>query len=287
MEKNDFEAANTDLAQASQLDPKDPWVHYYLALSRNSEAHHSGEAVRGLSNIMQDLRAVTDWNPEFAEAYNMMAMARFDGGGFHAAQDAILPAIRLSPRNENYLMNLALIYLAEKKWDDATALLTHLKASENSQIAKIARKDLEDLPTLKKYGILPQADSEVAKNSEAPATGATAPKSLPNKSTAKETVETEDTASESSPEPAPEPQPDKRPIKSIKGLLKSVDCTKAPAALLTVSSAGRTMKLRTPDYASVPIIGEDKFACEWKDRRVAANYKAGGQADGDLVSLEF
>ena len=34
------------------------------------------------------------------------------------------------------------------------------------------------------------------------------------------------------------------------------------------------------------VIGEDQFSCEWRNRKVAVNYKAGGAGDGDLVSLE-
>ena len=37
---------------------------------------------------------------------------------------------------------------------------------------------------------------------------------------------------------------------------------------------------------SLLLIGADEFSCGWKNRPVAVNYKAGGKADGDLVSLE-
>ena len=46
------------------------------------------------------------------------------------------------------------------------------------------------------------------------------------------------------------------------------------------------MRLRTDDYKSLLLVGADEFSCEWTDRGVIANYKAGGKADGDLVSLE-
>jgi len=44
--------------------------------------------------------------------------------------------------------------------------------------------------------------------------------------------------------------------------------------------------LRAADYKSLLLIGADQFSCDWHDRQVDANYKAGGQSDGDLVSLE-
>jgi hypothetical protein len=46
------------------------------------------------------------------------------------------------------------------------------------------------------------------------------------------------------------------------------------------------MKFRTADYKSLLVIGEDSLSCEWKNRKVAVNYKPGGAADGDLVSVE-
>ena len=56
--------------------------------------------------------------------------------------------------------------------------------------------------------------------------------------------------------------------------------------MLTVNTGKKTVKLRTEDYKSLVVMGVDEFSCDWKDRPVAVNYKAGGKADGDLVSLE-
>ena len=46
------------------------------------------------------------------------------------------------------------------------------------------------------------------------------------------------------------------------------------------------MRLRTDDYKSLLLVGAGDFSCGWTDRAVIANYKAGGKADGDLVSVE-
>jgi hypothetical protein len=78
-----------------------------------------------------------------------------------------------------------------------------------------------------------------------------------------------------------------RPAKFFQGRLVAVDCSKSPAAILTVSSGGKTMKLRTPDYKSLLLIGADSFSCAWNDRSVSVNYKPGGISDGDLVSVEL
>src|SRR5258705_10242609 len=160
--------------------------------------------------MMQDLRAVLDWNPEMAEAYSMLAMARVEGGGVNSAMEAMRAAIQLSPRNEGYLLNMAQIYMAGKKWDAATGLLDRLKASQDPQIARAARKNLEDVPTLKKYGLMPQQTVTAAKaeNSPSAVTSPGAPKS----GTAKEeNPEEEDEvgASQAKPVSAQPPAPDK------------------------------------------------------------------------------
>jgi len=66
-----------------------------------------------------------------------------------------------------------------------------------------------------------------------------------------------------------------------------VDCSKPPAALVSVSRGGKILKFRTPDYKSLAVIGAADFSCAWKGIPVNLNYRAGGKADGDLVSIEI
>jgi Flp pilus assembly protein TadD len=274
MEKKEFEPATEELSKASELDPRDPWVRYYLALVKYHAAQSSGQEVHGLSNMIQDLRAVLDWNPNFAEAYNMLAMARLEGGGVNSAMQSIREAIQLSPRNETYLLNLAQIEMAGKKWDDATALLERLKGSQNPQIARVARKNLNDLPTLKKYGLLPQAEA-------APQPAAD------TKSTSAQNSQPGDDSAEEHPPAAPvEVQPDQRKVQFLKGKLVKVDCAQTPTAILTVAAGPKTLRLRAENFKGLTLIGADAFSCDWKNRPVSVNYRAGGKADGDLVSLE-
>jgi hypothetical protein len=80
---------------------------------------------------------------------------------------------------------------------------------------------------------------------------------------------------------------DKRAPKFFRGRLVGVDCSQSPAAVLTVASGGVVLKLRTPDYKSLLLIGADTFSCTWNDRSVSVNYKPGGVSDGDLVSVEL
>jgi tetratricopeptide (TPR) repeat protein len=272
MQKRDYDDAFEELASAAELDPADPWVHYYLALAKYQQATETGNPIQGLANMMQDLRRVTDWNRDFAEAYNMLAMAQLQGGGLHAAADSMRPAIQLNPRSETYLLNLARIYLEGKKWDDATALLDRLKSSHDSQIARAAQQHLHDLPMLKKYGIPPQENPQAAaaptpvlsNNTEDAYAGAEPPESAPA-----------------------EAGPDLRKTQFLRGTLLGVDCSQPPAAIVKLSGGGKTLQLRTEDCRSLLVIGAGAFSCDWKNVAVQVNYKAGGKANGDLVSLEI
>jgi tetratricopeptide (TPR) repeat protein len=298
MQKKEFDSAVEEFNKGAELNPKDPWLHYYLALVRLRAAQSAGRSTEGLPNVMQDLRLVVDWDPEFVQARSMLAMAQLEGGGVHAAMDSMRATIQLAPRNQTYLLNMAQIYMAGKNWDAATALLERLKTSPDPQIAKSATEQLEGLPMLKKYGVLPQAETKPQPAGAAPPSSSPASSATPSSSTAKTPAATQPKAQAQSPQsdevsvdqpeqvPAP-PQPDKRPIQFLKGKIVSVDCSHAPSAILTVSGGAKVLKLRTDNYKSLMVMGAEDFSCEWKGRTVAVNYRAGGTADGDLVSVEL
>jgi tetratricopeptide (TPR) repeat protein len=305
MEKKEFDRALEELNAGAGLNPKDPWLHYYLALVRARAAQAAGSATEGLPNMMQDLRLVLDWDAEFAQARSMLAMAQLEGGGVHAAMDSMRVAIQLAPRNQGYLLNMAQIYLAAKSWEAATALLERLKDSSDPQIAKSAREQLEGLPMLKKYGALaqsepkPQPQGTAAAAASSAASSTSASSSTASSSTARKPAEPQPKTQAQNPQPAEEadtdhpdqppapPQPDRRTILFVKGKIVAVDCSQAPSAVLTVSAGAKVLKLRTENYKSLMVMGADEFSCDWKSRAAAVNYRAGGKADGDLVSVEL
>jgi tetratricopeptide (TPR) repeat protein len=273
VQKNDFAKAYEELNSAVELSNSDPWTRFGLAQA----AYHSGEKaarVQGLANMMESLHIVIDEFPDFAEAYNLLGWARLTGGGGNAALEAMKTAVQLSPRNEEYQLRLARSYLAAKKFDEATATLERLKLSQTPEIARAAKKDLNDLPFLKKYGVSPQEEAAAKDNNvEAP------PKQAkPSKE------ETDDEAPAKADSPAP--AIDKRPVKFLKATIVSVDCSQDPVAVLAVSQGTKTLKLRTGNYKSVLVIGAKGFSCEWKSVPASLNYRAGGKLDGDLVSIE-
>ncbi len=265
LDKKEFSQAAEELGNAAALDPHDVWNRYYLALLKYRTAQTNHEEIGGLANMMIDLKVAIDWYPDFAEAFNMLAMARIEGGGAASALESMKQAIALSPRNEQYVLNLGQVQEAGKKWSAAQEIFEGLKSSNNPQIAMAAKHQLDELPTLRKYGISPSAPKRTAQASPF------------------DELEQEAQKRAQAPDPT---VPDKRPTEFRKGILTSVDCSKAPVATLTVNTGARSMRLRTSDYKSLLLIGEDQFSCDWRNRKVAVNYRAGGAADGDIISLE-
>jgi tetratricopeptide (TPR) repeat protein len=267
MDKKEFPQAAEELGNAGALDPRDVWIRYYLALLKYKTAQTNHEEIQGLANMMIDLKVTIDWYPEFAEAYNMLSMARVEGGGTASAMESNKAAIALNPRSEQYVFNLGQISEAGKKWDAARAIFERLKSSSNEQIAAAARHQLDELATVQKYGVSPSTPKRAAQSSPFD--------------------ELEEEAQKRAQAPAEPTEPDKRPTSFLKGTLISVDCSRTPSAVLTVNNGVKSLRLRTANYKSLTVIGEDEFSCEWKNRKVSINYRAGGTADGDLVSVEL
>jgi hypothetical protein len=272
LQHSEFEAAAQELGDAAALDQHDMWIRYYLAVLKYRIANAKHADIQGLPNMMQDLRAVLEWYPELADAYDLMAMARKVGGGPVAAMQAEHAAIQLSPRNQEYIYHLAEIYIEAKKWEAARGLLERLKTSRNPQVAAESREQLSLLANEQKYGL---------------STATTTPKLSPQSSPFD--VLEQDAAKRAATAQATQTLGvgDRRAAKYLQGRLVSVDCSQSPAAVLTVTSGSTVLKLRTADYKSLVLIGADSFSCSWNDRSVSVNYKTDGLSDGDLVSMEL
>ena len=272
IQHGEFDEAAEELENAAALNPHDMWIRYYLSLLKYRIAQSKHLEIQGLANMMQDLRAVLDWYPEFADADDLLGVARTEGGSPVAAMQAERAAIQLSPRNEQYVLHLAEIYLTGKNWEAAKALLERLKASGNTQIAATAREKLGQIGNEQKYGMSSAAGTAAG-----------------NLTTQKSPFDAlvQDAAERAAAQTKSEAGPDKRPSQYLKGNLVAVDCSQSPAATLTIASGARTVKLRTGDFKSLLLIGADQFSCEWRDRSVSVNYKAAGRGAGDLVSLEI
>jgi tetratricopeptide (TPR) repeat protein len=288
-----FDAASEELDKAAELDPRDPWIWYYRSVLKYRKSQAAAQEMQGLANMMQDLRAVTDWYPDMADAYNLLGMARVEGGGINSALEAQRQAIALAPRNVEYQFNLGQIYVAAKKWEQAREIFTRLKESPDRQAATAAKRELEDMATLEKYGIRPQRAGEVASPpgaASAPSAADTAIASTigtkPAAGKAENASEDEDPDSASSQPPQPKPG-SAGPVENLKGKIVQSDCSKPPGAAITVISGMTTYTMHSSDFKTLLVIGEDQFSCEWKNRPVSVNYRATGKNAGEVVSIEL
>src|SRR5580658_9577606 len=280
-----FDAGADELDKATDLNPRDPWIWYYRSVLKYRKAQATRQEMQGLANMMQDLRAVADWYPELADAYNMLGMARVEGGGINSALEAQRLAIALAPRNVEYQFNLGQIYVAGKKWDLAREVFTRLKTGPDRAAAAAAKLQLEDLDTLQKYGVRPQRAGE----SETPAGAASTPAAVhgaPAAPAAANTAQNQDEDADTPPKPPAVKPGTTGPVQFLKGKIVSSDCSKPPEATVTVLSGMTTYKMHASDFKSLLVIGEDQFSCEWKNRLVSVNYRAVGKNQGELVSIE-
>ena len=282
-----FDAAADELEKATDLNAQDPWIWYYRSTLKYQQAQATRREMKGLANMMQDLRAVADWYPELADAYNMLGMARVEGGGINSALEAQRQAIALAPRNVEYQFNLGQIYVAGKKWEQAREVFTRLKAGPDRAAATAAKLQLDDLDTLQKYGVRPQREG----GAPAPTGAASTPGAgtgVPV-STAKTSPHDndDDDNDDAAPKPAAANPAKTGPVQFLKGKIVSSDCSKPPEATVSVLSGMTTYKLHTADYKSLLVIGEEQFSCDWANRLVSVNYRAAaGKHEGELVSVE-
>jgi tetratricopeptide (TPR) repeat protein len=277
-----FDAAADELEKATELNPQDPWIWYYRSAMKYQKAQATRQEMQGLANMMQDLRAVTDWYPDLADAYNMLGMARVEGGGVNSALEAQRQAIALAPRNVEYQFNLGQIYVVGKKWDGAREVFTRLKTGSDRAAAAAAKQQLDDLQSLQKYGVRPQRAGE----SPAPAGAASTPGAGTGVPAVAAKAADQDEDSDAPPKPAAPKPGTAGPMQFLKGKIVSSDCSQAPEATVTILSGMTTYKMHASDYKTLLVVGEDEFSCEWKNRLVSVNYRAIGKLGGEIVSLE-
>src|SRR5262249_27480378 len=157
-----------------------------------------------------------------------------------------------------YQFNLGQIYVAGKKWDEARDLFTRLKTASDTRVAMAAKRQLDDLASLQKYGIRPQRAGET----RAPEGAASAPTKVSSSG--------DDDYEETPPKPAAPKPSSSGPVQHLKGKLVASDCAKAPEATLTFLVGMKTYKMHTSDFKSMLVIGgEEQFSCDWKNKLVS------------------
>jgi Flp pilus assembly protein TadD len=265
--KQDFHHAGEHFTQAAEHDSNDPRVLYYAGLlAEREEGQSLGGDPAKIASIQKKLQKSVALDPEFADVYSLLAFTYMAQSNYGKAQNAMLKVATLNPRNQEYSFNLAQLYVADRKVDSAVAILQQLKNSSNPSVAARAQQSLAQA----------QAFQQAIQVTAEPANKAST------------TITAEATASERPAVIEPEAVVLKqgRPMRFLKGKVATVDCSTPPNALLTMVADGKTWKLRVKDSGHVVVIGADNFSCSWKNQGVAVNFRANGDADGDIVSIE-
>jgi Tfp pilus assembly protein PilF len=160
--KRDFEKAAEYIHKSAQLDPNDPRLLYYSASLTQREALLTSDVdAERLRSMQSELERAIKLDPQFADAYSLLALAYRLQGKLNEAIPVLQKAVELSPRNEQYQLNLAQLYVESKRLDEATSILRVLQASDN---AGIASRSSEQLIQVQKFR--EQARAAAAKPAE-------------------------------------------------------------------------------------------------------------------------
>jgi tetratricopeptide (TPR) repeat protein len=235
-------------------------VLYYSAMLRNQDGMDRDPDK--LKRTQQELEASIALDPNFADAYSLLALAYQTQGRQADALKSLSKAVTLSPRNETYLYNYAQVLLANQKLNDALPILEHLKNSADPQIALMSSTALVQVEAYK---------AQLEAQHEGEVTSVGAPRIARQGSR-----EVDSTPAEVGPV-----------ANYLKGKLMRVDCASLPSAVLTVEVGKKSWKLLAKDSNHLVIIGADKFSCDWKNETVAVNYRETGEDSGEVISLEL
>jgi tetratricopeptide (TPR) repeat protein len=217
--------------------------------------------------MQNELEKSIKLDPDFADAYSLLAFAYMSRGKREQAGAVLLKAIELNPRNEQYRFNLANLFLDSQKFDEAISVLRMLQSSGDPQIVS---RSTEELAQVQRY-------KEQARAAAQPSTQSIAGESL--------MVRTPSAPSE--PEPGtPHVTGVIGAAKFLHGKLLSVDCSAPPAATLTILAGSTTWSMRAANSNKAIVIGADQISCDWKNQKVAVNYRETGDRQADIISLE-
>jgi tetratricopeptide (TPR) repeat protein len=289
LQRQDYEHAGEYFRRAAERDTKDPRVHYYNALLMNREGPGAGGGAK-TEELKKELEIAIALDPKFADAYSLLGWAEAASGDREKGLATMKKAVELSPRNESYQINLANLYLANRKVDEAIVLFQRLASSGDPTIAASARAALAQAESVREWSKSEWSKSRASQAEVKPGNVVLPVIVRPHDSESVPEGHVERKIDgQSSSQPAPSAAAPPPPVHFVKGKLAAIDCSAAPQALLKVMSGGRLLKLHVGDTNHLVLLGSDNFSCDWKNRAVAVNYRdrQDKDGDGDVVSLEM
>ena len=227
--------------QAVQLDSKSFLAHYYFAaISMNA-----GDAAEQ-EKVESSLRAAIQLNPQFGPAFDRLAVSlAMRHKSFDEARMMELSAISLEPANMEYRINMASIWLAMEKGQNAVDVLLYAaKLAKTPRDVQIVGSALDHA---QEYADAQTNFAEQTRRLNAQeTTGSTGAPSTAASTTASVTSE--------GPIPRLMRRPNfvpRGPHRFLVGVLKGVHCDN-PGLDLTVSSGGKLRALHADNYFKLP-----------------------------------
>jgi len=272
LQKRDFDKALDYFQRAAKTDSTDARVHYYSGVLMNMKGSGSES---DLAFVTSELKTSISLDPDFADAYMQLSYAQRRAGDVPAALESARKAISLNPRNQGYYFNIASLYMQERKTAEALSIFRTLTKSSDPEVAQrafAAASQVENIQTM-----MTRPD-----NGPSTETGAGEPVVLRAR---KPSTDTADTTSPAAAQPSAAQS--SSALTFLKGTIVSVDCKAAPAATLTVASAGKTWTMQVRDSNHVLVMGADAFSCSWSKQKVALNYRETGESVGSVVTIEI
>jgi len=280
LQKRDFEKAAEYFRRSAKSDPKDAQVHYYSGVLINMKGALNET---DLAFMTSELKAAIALNPDFADSYMQLAYAQARAANVDEAIASAKKAISLNPRNEDYYFNVADLYMQKGKHAEALSIYGALSKSSDPRIASRAAAMAEQVgqmeASMKEVETIREGTAQ--DSSAVPPSGAVVERLVSNPGSPAEV--------HSMPEPTTSPTIPQASssMKFLKGTVENVDCTSPPGALMTVTSAGKRWLMQVRDNHHVLILGGNGFSCNWKDQKVALNYRETGESSGAVVTIEI
>lgn len=264
----DKEKASAYFRKVTTIQSDDPHLYYFSAmlLSQLDARQNKDSAIE----MQKDLERAVQLDPNFADAYGLLALAFTWQGKREEAIPPAEKAVLLSPRSETWAMNLAGFYANAKRYDDAIKVAGALTKSASPATAQEAASMYTSLNKYKQQ----MADYEKwQKDNDGRVEVAEQPNPTETSATDGQPPVLRHRAQIS----------DDAVLAFFSGTLKQVSC-EGRKATLAIATGSKSLTLVADDVQQVSFSGKRRFSCGLQDVKVKGFYQANGNR---LSALEF